>query len=581
MRLIIKYIKQHKLLFLLNLFAILAFSFTELGIPTIMAGMINEGISTQNIELIQSQGLILFLIAIVGGLGSILMSYTSSRIASYITRDIRRDLFRKSQEFSHSEYNEFGVSSMITRVSNDVYQLQLFTQLLLRMGLNSPIMIFMSMTIILRTNVTLALVMSISVPFILLIVYMIGKTSGPLSAKQQGLMDTLNRIIRENITGVRVIRAFRKDKDESKRFALSNEAYAKVSKQLFRVMSRAEPLFFFILNCSSLLIAWFASGMIQSGSLEVGTLVAFFEYQFQALFSLLMFSVVFIMYPRAAVSARRIEEMLYKEPLIKNPENGVKETVGVKPSVVFENVSFAYPDSEAKVLNNINLKASAGETIAFIGSTGSGKSTLINLIVRFYDVTSGRVLVDGVDVKDYDLFALRDKVGFIPQKALLFSGSISDNIRYGKRDAKDEEVIESANLASASDFIAQKEDQYEALLSEGGSNVSGGQKQRLSIARALVRRPEIYIFDDSFSALDYKTDALIRRNLKTITKDSITFVVAQRISSIVEADKIVVMNEGEIVAQGTHLELMKSSPIYLEIAQSQLSEKEMAQYENI
>ena len=581
MKLIIKYLQKHKLLFTLNFIAILAFTLTELGIPTIMARMINEGISNQDLSLIQSQGLLLLGIAFIGGLGSILMSYTSSRIASRMTRDIRNDMFKKSQEFSHSEYNEIGVSSMITRVSTDVYQLQLFTQLLLRMGLNSPIMIFASATIILRTNATLALVMSISIPFILLVVYSVGKLSGPLSRKQQGLMDILNRITRENITGVRVIRAFRKDKDEAKRFAVTNEQYAEVSKKLFRVMSRAEPLFFFILNTSSLLIAWYASSMIEAGTLEVGTLVAFFEYQFQALFSLLLFSIVFIMYPRAAVSARRINEMLEADPLIKNPVNGVKETPGVTPSVVFENVDFAYPDSEAKLLTNINLSANVGDTVAFIGSTGSGKSTLINLMVRFYDVTSGRVLVDGVDVRDYDLYALRDKIGFIPQKALLFSGSISENIRYGKEYALDDEVVSSAQMASADAFIQEKPNKYDEWLSEGGSNVSGGQKQRLSIARALVRRPEIYIFDDSFSALDYKTDALIRRNLKEITKDSITFVVAQRISSIVDATQIVVMNEGEIVGKGTHLELMKTCPIYVEIAESQLSEKEMAQYENV
>ncbi len=580
MKLIIKYIKRHKVLFLLNLVAILAFSLTELGIPTIMANMINEGISSQNMELIQSQGMTLLFIALIGGLGSILMSYTSSRIASRMTRDIREDMFRKSQEFSHSEYNEFGVSSMITRVSSDVWQLQLFTQLLLRMGLNSPIMIVMSAFLILKTNVNLALVMSISIPFILLVVYSVGKLSGPLSRKQQKYMDIMNRIIRENITGVRVIRAFRKDKDETERFSVTNKEYAEVSKVLFRVMSRAEPLFFLILNVSSLLIAWYASFMIQSGNLEVGTLVAFFEYQFHALFSLLLFSIVFIMYPRAAVSARRIEEILEATPLIQNPENGVLKGSTDEPSVMFENVDFAYPDSEAKVLSNISLSAHKGETVAFIGSTGSGKSTLINLIVRFYDVSAGSVKVDGVDVRDYDLYALRSKVGFIPQKALLFSGSISENIRYGKELALDKEVQDSAKLASADPFIQEKPHKYDELLSEGGSNVSGGQKQRLSIARALVRRPDIYIFDDSFSALDYKTDAVIRRNLKEITKDSVTFIVAQRISSIMDADRIVVMNEGEIVGIGTHYELIKTCPIYVEIAESQLSEKEMEQYAN-
>lgn len=581
MKLIIKYIKRHKFLFMLNLIGILAFTTTELGVPTIMANMINQGVSNQNMDLLQRQGLILLVIAIIGGLGSVLMSYASSRMASRMTRDIRNDLFDKSQEFSHSEYNEFGVSSMITRVSSDVYQLQLFTQLLLRMGLTSPFMIGVSAFLIFTTNARLAMFMSLSIPFILLVVYSVGKLSGPLSTAQQKFMDIMNRIIRENITGVRVVRAFRKDKAETERFRVTNEEYAEVSKKLFIVMARAEPMFFFILNVSALVIAWNAAGMIEVGDMGVGTLVAFFEYQFQALFSLLLFSIVFIMYPRAAVSARRISEILDKEPLIQNNPEGVTQCITDEPEIVFENVDFAYPDSEAKVLENISFSAKKGETVAFIGSTGSGKSTLINLIVRFYDVSSGSIKVDGIDVRDYDLYALRDKVGFIPQKALLFSGSISENIRYGKEEAVIDEVVDSAKLASADDFIQQKTHKYDEWLSEGGSNVSGGQKQRLSIARALVRRPDIYIFDDSFSALDYKTDATIRKNLKSITEDSIVFVVAQRISSIVDADRIVVMNEGQIVGLGTHLELMKTCPIYIEIAKSQLSEKEMAQYENI
>ncbi|CAM4183029.1 ABC transporter ATP-binding protein [Erysipelothrix inopinata] len=580
MKLILRYLKKYKLLFFFNLLAVFCFALVELGIPTIMANMINVGIANQDIRYIQNQGLLLLGIAVIGGLGTVLLNYTSSRIATRITRDIRSDMFEKSQEFGHSEYNEFGVSSLITRLSGDVYQLQLFVQMLLRMGLHSPFMILFSGYLIYRTNPTLALIISLSVPFILLVVVIVGKLSGPLSRKQQKLMDTLSRITRENITGVRVIRAFRKDKSESERFEKVNKEYETTAKRLYRVMARAEPLFFFILEISVLVILWFASVMVSKGTLEVGSIVAFLEYQFHALFSLLLFSVVFIQYPRAAVSARRIEEVLNKEPMIQNPENGVHDGNGIT-EVVFENVDFAYPDGEANVLTNINFTAKKGETVAFIGSTGSGKSTLINLIVRFYDVTNGRVLVDGVDVREYDIYSLRNKVGFIPQKALLFSGSISQNIRYGKELATSEEIEESAQLASASDFIHEKPHQYEEWLSEGGSNVSGGQKQRLSIARALVRKPEIYIFDDSFSALDYKTDAMIRKNLKDEVQDSIMFVVAQRISSIVDADQIIVMNEGKIVGKGTHLELMKECPIYVQIAKSQLSEKEMEQYEKL
>ena len=578
MKLIIQYIKKYKFLLTLNMVALLAFTLVELGIPTIMGTMINEGVETQNFVLLQKQGAMLLMVAVLGGLGTILLNYTSSRIASYMTRDIRKDMFDKTQELSHSEYNEIGVSSLITRVSNDVWQLQLFTQMLLRMGIHSPFMIFFSMVMIFKTSTTLAFVMSASIPFILLVIYITIKKSNPLSKYQQKLMDTLSRLTRENITGVRVIRAFRKDNHELEKFEKVNKDYSETSIKLFRTMSRAEPLFFFFLELTVIAIMWTSTFMVADGALEVGSIVAFLEYQFQALFSLLLFAVVFIMYPRAAVSASRIQEVLDMESTIVNPINGVSEG-DEKPSVVFENVSFAYPDGEANVLEDINFSVQQGETIAFIGSTGSGKSTLINLIVRFYDVTNGRVLVNGVDVREWDLYDLRYKVGFIPQKSLLFSGSIAENIRYGKEMAIDQEVVESAELASARDFIEEKPNQYDEWLSEGGSNVSGGQKQRLSIARALVRKPQVYIFDDSFSALDYKTDASIRSNLKAETKDAIMMVVAQRISSIMDADKIIVLNEGKVVGIGTHSQLMKDCEVYIQIAKSQFSEEEMEKYE--
>ncbi|HEY4537341.1 MAG TPA: ABC transporter ATP-binding protein [Erysipelothrix sp.] len=580
MKLIIKYLKKYKFLFLLNVIAVLAFAGTELGIPTIMGKMIDEGIGTGNMAFIKRQGIILIIVAIVGGLGNLLLNYTSARIATWITRDIRNDLFKKSQELSHSEYNEFGVSSMITRITGDVYQLQLFIQMLLRMGLNSPIMIIASFWLIFNTNPSLALIVLSSIPFVLAVVIIVGIKSAPMSRKQQKLMDKLNQITRENITGVRVIRAFRKDEYETERFEAVNDAYANTAKKLFVMMTRVEPIFFTILNFAVLVIIFVAAQMIDLGSLEVGNLVAFLEYQFHALFSLLMFSIVFVMYPRAAVSAKRIEEILNKEPLVSNVENGRMEGIA-ETEVRFDHVDFAYPDGEANVLTDISFTAKKGETVAFIGSTGSGKSTLINLIVRFYDVTAGAVYVNGVDVREYDLYALRNKIGFIPQKSLLFSGSIAGNIRYGKETANDYEVVESAQLAQAREFIEKKPHQYQEVLSEGGSNVSGGQKQRLSIARALVRKPEIYIFDDSFSALDYKTDALIRKNLREEIQDSIMLVVAQRISSIVDADQIIVLNEGKIVGKGTHQELMKDCDVYIEIAKSQLSEKEMADYEKL
>ncbi len=413
-----------------------------------------------------------------------------------------------------------------------------------------------------------------TIPFIFFGVLIIAKISHKISDTQQKSLDKLNRILRENLTGIRVIRAFRKDKYETERFGETNEFYAKVSKKLFRLMAITQPIFFLILNIATLAVFWVSSDKINNGTLQVGQLVAFLEYLFHAMFSIMLFSMVFIMYPRAAVSASRIQDLLNEDPIIKNPENGVKETE-VRGQIEFENVTFAYPDGEADVLKNVSFTAKAGETVAFIGSTGSGKSSLINLIPRFYDVTAGSIKVDGVDVRDYDLNALRSKIGFIPQKALLFSGSIKNNIRFGKKNANEDEIKYSAKVAQAYDFIKRKPKKFDEELSEGGANVSGGQKQRLSIARALVRDAEIYVFDDSFSALDFKTDSELRARLKEETKDSAVLIVAQRISSIMDADKIIVLDEGEVVSIGTHKELLKNSKVYYEIATSQLKKEEL------
>ena len=428
---------------------------------------------------------------------------------------------------------------------------------------------------ILKTSPSLSLVLAVVIPFIILGVVIIAKTSEPLSEKLQKRLDKLNRISRENLTGIRVIRAFGNDKYEGERFGKTNESYADVSKKLNKLMAVSQPTFFFLLNVAIIAIFWISSKMINVGTLQVGQLVAFIEYLFHAMFSIMLFSMVFVMYPKAQVSANRIMEILNEESIIKSPKNGVKETE-IKGLVEFENVSFTYPNGEAHVLKDISFKAKKGETIAFIGSTGSGKSTLINLIPRFYDVTEGIIKIDGVDVRDYDLKALRKKIGFIPQKTLLFTGSISSNIRFGKKNAKTGEVEYSSKVAQAYDFISRKPKRFEEPISEGGANVSGGQKQRLSIARAIVRRPEIYIFDDSFSALDFKTDAILRKKLKSETKDSVVLIVAQRIGSIMDADKIIVLNEGEVVGIGKHKELLKTCEIYHEIASSQLTEEELS-----
>ncbi|MBY2478161.1 ABC transporter ATP-binding protein/permease [Clostridioides difficile] len=574
MKLILSYLKNYKLLIVLNILAIFSFALVELGIPTIIAKIIDNGIANQNIAYIKQMGIVIVIISIIGVIGSILLGYCSAKVSTGVTRDIRNDIFEKSQEFSHTEYNKFGISSMITRTTNDAFQIQQFVNILLRTALLTPVMFIISIIMTIRTSVELSMVLAISVPFIIIGVAIIAKVSQAISLKQQKGLDKLNLISRENLTGIRVIRAFGNDDYETERFEKTNTYYANVSKKLFKLMSITQPAFFLLLNIAVLAVFWISSEKINIGEIQVGQLVAFLEYLFHAMFSIMLFSMVFIMYPRAEVSANRIKELLNEEPLIKNPENGIKETEN-KGIIEFDDVTFTYPDGEASVLKDVSFTAKTGETVAFIGSTGSGKSTLINLIPRFYDVTEGSIRINGVDIREYDLKALRKKIGFIPQKSLLFTGSIANNIRFGKHKAGESELEHSAKVAQAYEFISKKPRKFDELISEGGANVSGGQKQRLSIARAIIRRPEIYIFDDSFSALDFKTDAILRSKLKKETKDAIVLIVAQRISSIIDADKIIVLNEGQVVGMGTHKELLKNCEIYYEIATSQLKKEEL------
>ncbi|MDR0880263.1 MAG: ABC transporter ATP-binding protein/permease [Clostridioides sp.] len=572
MPLILKHLKNYKTLIFANIIGSLSFALVELGIPTIMSSIIDKGIATKNIPYIKMMIMVMIIVAVVGGCGSILIGYCSSKVSMGVAKDIRNEIFKKSQKFSHTEYNKFGVSSMIVRTTNDVQQLQIFVNTILRTALLTPVMFLVSITMTFLMSSDLSLVIIATLPFIIMGVYIIAKFSGSISDKQQKSLDKINRILRENLTGIRVIRAFRKDEFESKRFDEANSYYSRMSQILFKVMSATNPAFILVLNAAVLAVFWISSNKINMGTLQVGQLVAFLEYLFHAMFSIMLFSMVFVMYPKAAVSAQRIEEVLKETPIIENPENGVKET-DINGLVEFDHVTFAYPDGENAVLEDISFTANAGETVAFIGSTGSGKSSLINLIPRFYDVTSGSIRVDGVDVRDYDLPTLRAKIGFTPQKARLFSGSIRMNLQFGRDDATEEEIKHFAKVAQAYEFIKKKSKQFDDELSEGGANVSGGQKQRLSIARALVRKAEIYVFDDSFSALDLKTDAKLRARLKEETKDSVVLIVAQRISSIMDAGKIIVLDEGRAVSIGTHEELLRTSKIYREIAVSQLGKE--------
>lgn len=576
MKLIWQYTIKYKKLLLADFICVFGFILIELGLPTILARMIDKGIAEKDFNYIKQQGLLMIIITIIGVALDIFLGYFCARITTNIVRDIRDDLFEKIQTFSHREYEAIGVSSLITRTTNDAYQIMLFMNTVLRIGFLTPMMFITSLFIVLKSNLILGLYVLGALPLLLLAIIAITKISNPLSKKQQNNLDGVNGILRENLSGLRVIRAFVNEKFEEKRFSKVNEAYTKSSQNLFRLMAAAQPGFYFLFNIVMVLIIWHGSLQINSGSLLVGNLIAFIEYIFHALFSFMMFASVFTMYLRAAVSAKRIQEAFDLTPEIMENNHGVTQTK-TKGYLEFKNVTFAYPGhAESPVIRNVSFTASPGETIAFIGSTGSGKSTLIQLIPRFYDVSEGQILVDGIDVRDYRLSTLRSKIGYIPQKALLFTGTIADNLRYGKADATLEEMKKAAEIAQATDFISKKPEGFNEQLSEGGANFSGGQKQRLAIARAVIRQPEIYIFDDSFSALDYQTDAKLRARLKEVTHQSTVMIVAQRVGTIMQADKIIVLNEGDIVGIGTHKELLATCPIYYDIAASQLSKEELA-----
>lgn len=564
------YLKKYTKWLALNLFSAVLFVIVNLGLPTILARMIDEGINPRDVDRLYFWGWVMFAIILLGIVGRIILSYAVGQLTTTMVRDMRNDLYAKLQEYSHHEYEQIGVSSLVTRLTSDAFVLMQFADSMLKMGVITPLMMVSSVLLILTTSPSLAWIVAVSVPFLAVVVWYVAVKTRPLSEKQQKTLDHLNQFARENLTGLRVIRAFAREEFQEDKFAAENEVYAENSNKLFKLTGLTEPLFVQIIIAMIVAIVWFALDPLHDGSLKIGDLVAFIEYSFHALLSFLFLANLFTMYPRTAVSSRRLKEIMDMPISIDPNENGVTETAS-RGYLEFDNVTFAYPgETESPVLHNISFQAKPGETIAFIGSTGSGKSSLVQLIPRFYDVTLGKILVDGVDVRDYNLKALRQKIGFIPQKALLFTGTIAENLRYGKEDASVQELEQAAEISQAKEFIDSREERFDTHLAEGGSNLSGGQKQRLSIARAVVKDPDVFIFDDSFSALDYKTDATLRKRLKEVTGDATVLIVAQRVGTIMDADQIIVLDQGEIVGRGTHDELMESNEIYREIANSQL-----------
>ena len=564
------YLKKYPKWLALNLFSAVLFVIVNLGLPTILARMIDEGINPRDVDRLYFWGWVMFAIILLGIVGRIILSYAVGQLTTTMVRDMRNDLYAKLQEYSHREYEQIGVSSLVTRLTSDAFVLMQFADSMLKMGVITPLMMVSSVLLILTTSPSLAWIVAVSVPFLAVVVWYVAVKTRPLSEKQQKTLDHLNQFARENLTGLRVIRAFAREEFQEDKFAAENAVYAENSNKLFKLTGLTEPLFVQIIIAMIVAIVWFALDPLHDGSLKIGDLVAFIEYSFHALLSFLFLANLFTMYPRTAVSSRRLKEIMDMPISIDPNENGVTETAS-RGYLEFDNVTFAYPgETESPVLHNISFRAKPGETIAFIGSTGSGKSSLVQLIPRFYDVTLGKILVDGVDVRDYNLKALRQKIGFIPQKALLFTGTIAENLRYGKEDASVQELEQAAEISQAKEFIDSREERFDTHLAEGGSNLSGGQKQRLSIARAVVKDPDVFIFDDSFSALDYKTDATLRKRLKEATGDATVLIVAQRVGTIMDADQIIVLDQGEIVGRGTHDELMESNEIYREIANSQL-----------
>lgn len=574
MKLIWTYLKKYPKWLVLNVIGALTFVVVNLGLPTALARMIDQGVTVGNKDKVYFWALVMLVVIILGMIGRVILAYAAGKITTNMIKDMRNDMYDKLQQYSHQEYEQIGVSSLVTRMTSDAFILMQFAEQTLRMGVITPLMMISSVVMILVTSPTLAWIVAVAIPFLVLVVYYVATRTRPLSEKQQSTLDKINQYVRENLTGLRVIRAFAREDFQEQRFGSKNDEYKDLSSRLFILTGLTEPLFVLIIISMIVAIVWFALNPLAHGELQIGNLVAFIEYSFHALFSFLLFANFFTMYPRMVVSSERISEVMAMPISIDPNDDGVTETA-TKGYLEFDKVTFAYPgETESPVLKDISFKAKPGETIAFIGSTGSGKSSLVNLIPRFYDVTLGKILVDGVDVRDYQLKALRQKIGFIPQKALLFTGTIEENLKYGKSDATSEELQAAADIAQAKEFIESRDERYQTHLAEGGSNLSGGQKQRLSIARAVVKKPDIYIFDDSFSALDYKTDAQLRARLKEVTQEATVLIVAQRVGTIMDADQIIVLDKGEIVGRGTHDELMQSNDIYREIANSQLNKAE-------
>lgn len=554
---------------------VFAQTLADLYLPTLMSDIINKGVMNGDTNYIMKIGGFMLLVAGGGAIAAIIASFLSSKIALGFGRILRNKVFKRVESYSLHEFDKIGTATLITRTTNDITQIQMVTVMMMRMMISAPMMAIGGIIMALSEDKPLTWSLAVAIPILGGVIALIAKKGIPLFKQIQVKIDRINLVLREKLTGIRVIRAFNRIEHEKVRFEDANADLTNNYIKVNRIMAFMMPSLMLVMNLTSLAILWFGIIRIDKGGMEIGSLLAFTQYAMQILMSMLMLSMMFIMVPRAQAAAVRVNEVLDMIPEINDPKEA-KEAKEKRGYVEFKNVTFNYHGAEEPALKDISFSAKPGEITAIIGSTGSGKSTLVNLIPRFYDVSSGSVLVDGEDVRNMSQQSLRAKIGFVPQKAVLFTGTITENIKYGKQDATFEEIQHAAEVAQAAGFIAQMDGGYEHEIAQGGTNVSGGQKQRLSIARALIRKPEIYVFDDSFSALDFKTDAKLRAALKKEIAEATVIIVAQRVGTVMDADRIIVLDEGRVEGMGTHKELLNTCEVYREIVSSQLSEEEIA-----
>ena len=573
---LLRFIKPYSVPIIAAFVLVFLRSMSDLYLPNLMSDIVNKGITNGDTGYILKTGGFMLAVALGGSFCAILAAYLSAHASMGFGEILRSKIFTHVSSFSLHEFDKLSTPSLITRNTNDVTQIQNVMMIMMQMMISAPITCVGGIIMAVSKDAGLSWVIVVVIPVLVAIILTVAMKGFPLFQSIQKKIDKINLVLREGLTGIRVIRAFNRGEDEKRRFHEANFDLMETSIQVNRIMAVLMPAMMLIMNITTVSIIWFGSIRIDRGTSNIGNMMAFLQYAMQILFSLLMASIMFIMLPRAQASAERINEVLATEPEIRDVESVIISDDDIKGCIDFKNVTFSYHGAEEPAISDISFSACPGEVTAIIGSTGSGKSTLINLIPRFYDVDSGSILIDGVDVRDLSQEDLRTRIGFVPQKAILFTGTIMDNIRYGKEDATDEEVWRAAEIAQAMEFISEMKDGFNSIISQGGTNVSGGQKQRLSIARALVRKPEIYVFDDSFSALDFKTDAKLRAALRKETGDSTVIIVGQRVATIMDADRIIVLDEGRIAGIGTHKELYKTCEVYREIVFSQLSEEEIA-----